>query len=166
MTAQSLHPDYRYLKPGELMCPERPLVVSTILGSCLAITMYSPRLSLGGMCHAVLPSSSGERSMKYIDQAFAYMLQHFARLGVGREKIEVKLFGGADTLRTTTRQVRAPQTATIGRQNIVTARAMIEREGLRLAASDLGGSLGRKILFYSHTGEIFLKRFAIRDMSL
>jgi chemotaxis protein CheD len=166
MTAQLLRPDYRYLKPGELMCPERPLVVSTILGSCLAITMYSPRLSLGGMCHAVLPSGNGEKNMKYLDQAFAFMLQHFARLGVDREKIEVKLFGGADTLSTAPRQVRAAEMVTIGRQNIVTARAMIEREGLRLAASDLGGRLGRKILFYSHTGEIFLKRFAIRDMSL
>jgi len=158
-------PAMRHLKPGELICPKKPMVISTILGSCIAITFYSRQLGRGCMCHAVLPSSKGEENMKYVDRALRCMLESFDRLQIPRQDLEVKLFGGADTLSLMIGKTTAKQTGSIGSQNISAALALIAREGLRIKASDLGGLEGRKLFFYSHTGEIFLKRFPIGKTS-
>ena len=32
------------------------------------------------------------------------------------------------------------------------------RQGLRLTASDVGGDRGRKLLFLTHTGDVWVKR--------
>jgi chemotaxis protein CheD len=36
-----------YLKPGEIHIADRPGIVTTVLGSCVSVTMYSPRLKTG-----------------------------------------------------------------------------------------------------------------------
>lgn len=154
--------DDRYLKPGELLCPERPSLISTILGSCVAITLYNHHAPLGGICHAVLPYSNGKQDARYVDQALRRMLECFDRAGIKRGNIAAKLFGGADTMPMTDRHGKE-EIGAVGRKNISAARALIAREGLHIAASDVGGLEGRKIFFYSHTGEIFLRRFPIRE---
>jgi chemotaxis protein CheD len=44
-----------FLKPGALYISEKPAIVSTILGSCIAVTIFNKRLKVGGICHALLP---------------------------------------------------------------------------------------------------------------
>jgi chemotaxis protein CheD len=47
-----------FLKPGELYLGKRPVVISTILDSCLSITMFNARLGVGGICDALLSNDS------------------------------------------------------------------------------------------------------------
>ena len=51
----------------------------------------------------------------------------------------------------------------IGQQNIQTAKQIIRSEGLRIQALDVGGLQGRKIFFYTDTGEVYLKRLLKAD---
>ena len=44
-----------FLKPGELCFGIPGTNISTVLGSCVAITLWHPVLSIGAMCHFVLP---------------------------------------------------------------------------------------------------------------
>ena len=44
-----------FLKPGEIYVGREPAEVSTILGSCISVTMFSEGLKLGAICHALLP---------------------------------------------------------------------------------------------------------------
>ena len=44
------------LKPGELLICREPHEVTTVLGSCVSITMFNARLGLAAICHAMLPS--------------------------------------------------------------------------------------------------------------
>lgn len=142
-----------FLKPGELTVTEVPTQVSTVLGSCVALTFFNRRLKYGAICHAMLPTSQGESDFKYVNEAFDYMLGRFALAGIERAEIEVKLFGGSEVLPRST----SGTSFAVGRQNIDMAKALIEKEGLRLYASHIGGPLGRKLHFYTHTGEILLK---------
>jgi chemotaxis protein CheD len=145
-----------FLKPGEVYFSERPSIVSTVLGSCISVTMFSPERHIGAICHAVLPEerASGE-AFRYVDSSILTMLKGFDRYGIPRSRIEVKLFGGADMLPATPFKTRE---GSVGRQNIEIAMRVVEREKLRLVASDLGSTHGRKIFFNTHTGEILLKR--------
>lgn len=143
-----------YLKPGELTVAERPTLISTVLGSCVALTLCSPRHGIGGICHAMLPRSPGGADFKYVDSALLHLLDRFDRLRVPRRELVIKLFGGADMFDSTL----PSGSLTVGKQNVEAARTLLGRERLRLQAEDTGGRQGRKLLFYSHTGEVLLKR--------
>ena len=145
-----------FLKPGELVVCEHETLVTTVLGSCISVTMFHPDSRIGAICHALLPQEKEKgEAFRYVDTSILNMLDRFAGYGISRARLEVKLFGGADMLiagRNNSRSV------TVGRKNIEVALQVIESEQLRLVASDLGGTQGRKICFHTHTGEIFLKR--------
>jgi chemotaxis protein CheD len=152
-----------YLKPGEMYFSGEPAVVVTVLGSCLAVTMFHRRWGLGAICHGLLPRCGGERDcngaclegFKYVDCSIRKMVQIFDRYKVRRSEIEVKCFGGADMF---TRQIERPGVVSVGRQNIISAEQILHSEGLKLTVKDVGGLQGRKIFFYTHTGEVLLKR--------
>lgn len=143
-----------YLKPGELAVAERPALVSTVLGSCVAVTLFSPRLGVGAICHAMLPLAAGRDGFKYVDSSLMHMLAQFARLQVPKRELTVKLFGGGDMF-----ESGLPTGGvSVGQQNIQAATTLLRQQGLPVVAADTGGRQGRKLLFYTHTGEVLLKR--------
>ena len=145
-----------YLRPGEHFFTVTPAIVSTVLGSCVSITMHNPKDQLSAICHAVLPKEiiPGE-PYRYVDSSIAAMLRIFDWYGVTKNDIEVKLFGGSDILPPSENSY---QEMTVGKQNIFQAQKCFEREQLKLLAYDVGGTRGRKLFFHTHTGEIYLKR--------
>lgn len=155
-----------YLNPGELAICDQPTEVSTVLGSCVAVVLYCPRYRLGAISHAMLPTRAdggkettfdagyGSSPYKYVDTSVTHMLDYFSRRQLRKADFVVKIFGGADMFDA---QVAAV-TGTVGRQNIEAAKALLRSNGLMISAGDIGGRQGRKIVFYSHTGEVYLKR--------
>jgi chemotaxis protein CheD len=150
-----------FLKPGELYISDVPTMVTTILGSCISVTIFNKRLKVGGICHAMLPGNSytAEHNVleysifRYVDKSILYMLNRFETIGVRRDEMEVKLLGGADVLDRINERA-----ASIGQKNIEIALEIIRNEGLRVIISDVGGNMGRKVHFYTHTGKLLLKR--------
>ncbi len=151
------------LKAGEMHCAERPTLVVTVLGSCLSVILYSRRLGIGGICHGLLPSCGNQKTcsgdcvekFRYVDCAMRQMVKIFDRFGVKRSELEVKCFGGADMF---SRPIEKSGLLSVGRQNSEAADEVMKSEGLTLITRDVGGLQGRKILFYTHTGEVLLKR--------
>jgi chemotaxis protein CheD len=82
------------------------------------------------------------------------MIERLDSFNTRRCDIEVKMFGGADMFSSDN---SSREHKSVGRQNIETALKIINTEGLNLSASDVGGMGGRKIYFYTHTGEVLLK---------
>lgn len=83
------------------------------------------------------------------------MLEQFQSRGIASKQIQVKLFGGADVLECFQGNCR---TVTVGQQNIHQALELVKAHGLQVQASNLGGAWGRKLFFFTHTGEVLLKR--------
>ena len=97
-------------------------------------------------------SSQAER-FRYVDKSINFMLEKLMDMGVVKSEMEVKIIGGADVLAVSSRGH-----TTVGKRNIEMALKIIREEGLNLVVSDVGGVLGRKIHFYTHTGKVLLKR--------
>jgi len=76
-------------------------------------------------------------------------------LQIEQKDIEVKIFGGADVLKSSSNEKRI---STVGSQNIQMAEETLKKNNMYITASDVGGVLGRKILFLTENGEIFLNR--------
>ncbi|MEA3545639.1 MAG: chemotaxis protein CheD [Thermodesulfobacteriota bacterium] len=155
MTLLSSQQQEIYLKPGELVIAEVPVEVSTVLGSCVSVTLFIPQLKIGAICHAVLPRGDSDEPAKYVDQSVHYMLNHLKRFNVRPAEIVAKLFGGANMF---SQNCSDGSDCTVGAKNIREATQCLRHAGLGLAASDTGGEQGRKLIFYTHTGEVMLKR--------
>jgi chemotaxis protein CheD len=114
---------------------------------------------MAAMCHCLLAKRPNEKpsiqkgsSYAYMDLALEEMLKFFRRAGIFPAQLEVKLFGGADVLEV----LAGPES--VGRQNIHFAQRLIAHHGLRLVASDVGGQVGRNILFTTHTGGVRVQK--------
>jgi chemotaxis protein CheD len=149
------------VQPGRLYLARNPTILRTILGSCVGVTFWSARLGAGALCHGVLPrcprDTDGADGHRYVDFSIRYLARQFDALGVSREELDVKLFGGADVLPVTAARLAKP---TVGALNCQAAWEVLGEEGLRVTASDLGGIRGRTIRFHTGTGEVLLQRLA------
>lgn len=145
-----------YLKPGEIFIARSPALVSTVLGSCVSVILHAPRIGVGAICHAMLPGGKAEQDdFRYVDRAVSYLYNRISALCDGPNDIEAKLFGGANVLNFT---VRNDGAGSVGGQNIEAALQALDRLGLRVSAADTGGLQGRKLFFYSHSGEVFVRQ--------
>lgn len=148
-----------YLKPGELYFADTGLVIHTVLGSCVSITMYCRRLKVGIMSHCMLPSSAeaaqnGEDNMKYVDCAVIYMNRRFTELRIDKRETEVKLFGGSDMFSA------KDAASTVGQRNIKASMGILDNMGYVLSASDTGGAFTRKLYFSIETGTVYQRKIS------
>ena len=152
-----------YLQPGESRLVREPAILRTLLGSCVGVAFRVPRLGVGALCHPMLPrfpvkqaSDALTRSAgrRYVDYAIRDLARQFDALGVRRDEVEVKVFGGGDVLETGFHSTRP----TVGRLNIEVAIKVLEEEGFYIMASSLGGHRGVNIYFNTQTGEVLLRR--------
>ncbi|MEW6669071.1 MAG: chemotaxis protein CheD [Thermodesulfobacteriota bacterium] len=156
-----------YLKPGEWFSGRERMIIRTVLGSCVAVTMFHRNTRLAAMCHALMPTCTENRgcssycrsSAKYVDCIVRRMMGLFFQRNIKAGDIQVKLFGGADSL---SLRSGARNSLSMGSRNFQQARRAIENEGLRLGTSDVGGDKGRKLVFDTYTGEVLLKRLSPR----
>lgn len=159
---KSLHTQ-RSLGTGECLVSAAPVLVSTILGSCVAVTLFSPRRRIGAICHAFLPSRDfdgpglPERAMpcRYVDEAIVQMLDRMRELDVTPGELEIQLIGGARGMAQPDGQ---PLPVGLGDQNVRTARDTLAALGLEAHRVNVGGAFGRKLLFLTSTGEAWVKR--------
>ena len=156
------HSQSVFLKPGEVVVTRTPLLVSTVLGSCVTVTMYSPLHGIGAICHAMLPRGGDrDNDLRYVDTALLHIYRKLAEYGAGRE-LEVKLFGGAQLLEAAK---GASAKRTVGAQNVARARAVLASLGLTIVASDTGGFRGRKLFFCTRSGDVYVRRMHHRKSS-
>lgn len=143
-----------YLKPAEMILSDRPVLVTTVLGSCVSIVLHHHRRQYGAICHAMLPRGGcrEEDHLRYVDCSILKMVEELRRRGIRLTELEVKLFGGADMW-----DFHQEDRESVGRQNIEAAREILQMLGLRITASSVGGPRGRKIHFFTGTGEVLVQ---------
>lgn len=158
----------RYLKPGELIRTEQPAVVTTVLGSCVSVTLFHRLSGSAAICHVLHPrcprpeacSDHCDAAYRYAPCAVMAMGHWMSARGARPGQIEVKLFGGAAMMARRPGH-HAPQS--IGRLNVEAALETLEALHLSLKVADVGGTVGRKILFDTGSGEVWLKRLTPVD---
>ncbi len=152
-----------YLKPGELVTAEEPVMITTVLGSCISVTMYHPQTGTALISHAMLPNGHGSKNFKYVDSSIHHMVKYFKDRKIRLYEIAVKLFGGADMFKSS--QPKVPN-LTVGWQNITVASQILERYDLEPVAKDTGGNRGRKLVFTTNDGSVYIKKMSRNDAEL
>lgn len=139
-----------FLYPGAIYVSPEPSMITTILGSCIAICLYDPVLQVGGMNHFMLPLWNGQglASPRYGNIAIDKLIRNMEAMGSSKANIKAKVFGGAEIIETNINQFM------IGERNIHIAKDMLHDEGIPIVNSSTGGKLGRKIIFNTQSGEV------------
>lgn len=139
-----------FLYPAALYASKKPYQINTILGSCVAVCIWDSVLKYGGMCHYMLPYWNGEglASPKYGNIAIEKLLEKMYSFGSEKRNLIAKLFGGGEVI-----DFKNPQFH-IGQRNIKLANEMLNDKKIPIVSASLGGKLGRKIIFYTDTGNV------------
>ncbi|MEO8766554.1 MAG: chemotaxis protein CheD [Ginsengibacter sp.] len=149
-----------YLYPGKVFSSKKPHIVDTILGSCVAVFLWDPVLQFSCINHYMLPTwdKKGIASFKYGDVAIPELLHRMIAMGSNRENIKAKIFGGSEI-------GNSKGSFNIGKRNINLAHDLLKKEQVPIVSFSVGGSLGRKIIFYTSSGDVLISyiRHDIRD---
>jgi chemotaxis protein CheD len=147
--------------PGEFYVTKKPdEVVLTVLGSCVAACIRDPLAGIGGMNHFMLPShKSGDwggdlKSTRFGNFAMEKLINELIKAGCTRDRMEIKVFGGANVTESTN---------AVGSDNSAFVIRYLEAEGLRCAAQDLGGTLPRRINYYPATGRVVRRLLGMNE---
>ncbi len=134
---------------GQAVVTREPARLTSILGSCVAITMYAPKLQLGMLSHVVLPNGNGNLAApaKFADTAVPYMLSVMRERGVRPGELVAKVAGGACMF-------GGGRFMDIGECNARVAIAELEAAHVPIVARDIAGNVGRRICFDLSTGNL------------
>jgi chemotaxis protein CheD len=134
---------------GQTTVAQAPQRLSAVLGSCVGVVLYHPRLQVGALGHVVLPDSNGRagNSAKFADRAIPHMLGLLEKHGVFPSGMVAKIMGGSCMFGN-----GGP--LQIGEANIKAVTAALEEAGIKIVGRDLGGSCGRRIQFDAATGQV------------
>jgi chemotaxis protein CheD len=137
-----------FLKPGYILVPGVPTVISTVLGSCVAVCLYDGKRKAGGMNHFQLPfiSRLAEATARYGNVSTLALIDMMLDDGSKIKNLEAQLFGGAFQPKTSPKN--------IGMENIRTARMILRRKRIPIVSEDVGGEKGRKVVYNTTTNEV------------
>jgi chemotaxis protein CheD len=122
------------------------VMLTTILGSCVAMCLRDPAAGVGGMNHFLLPEGPGsgpDAGRRYGAYAMEVLINDCLKKGARRDRLEAKLFGGG-------RMFDALQD--VGRANADFAERFLRDEGIVLVGGSLRGSGGRRVQYWPASG--------------
>lgn len=147
------------LLPGEVYVSNQGEMIVTVLGSCVAACIRDRVRGVGGMNHFMLPEQSEHSTMRssdavrienrYGNWAMEFLINEIIKLGGDKRNFEIKIFGGGKVLDAMT---------DIGQRNVLFVRDFLRREGLSIAAQDVGSVYPRKVLYFPDTGAVKVRK--------
>jgi chemotaxis protein CheD len=133
-------------------------LITYALGSCLGITIYDPIACVGGMLHAMLPQSSidpqkaAANPYMFVDTGVPKLFQECQKLGGRKERLILKVAGGACALGN-----EEDDYFKIGQRNIIMLRKLLWKNGVLIAAHDVGGGHPRTMTLEMDSGDVLLR---------
>ena len=146
------------LLPNEYYVTPEDMVLSTVLGSCVAACVRDCVAGVGGMNHFMLPddgsnggSTAASASMRYGAYAMEMLLNELFKAGARRERLEAKVFGGGAVLANMTM-------LNIGDRNADFVLRYLQLEQVRVTAQDLRGALPRRVSYFPRSGKVMVRK--------
>ena len=143
--------------PGEFFVSDVPMIVYTVLGSCVSACVCDPIAGVGGMNHFMLPlptggpsnDSWGGESTRYGSFAMEQLINGILKRGGLRNRLEVKLFGAGKIYE---------GNIDVGIRNSEWVRLYLKEEGFPVISSDLGDEFPRKVYYFTASGRVLMKK--------
>lgn len=146
---------------GGVYASKEPVVVRTVLGSCISVCLIDPVVRIGGMNHFMLPADPqvhrnghGADSARFGVHAMELLIGAMQKLGADRRRLAAKVFGGGSILKVLNYDNGVPQ------QNIRFINWFLQTEQIRVISQDVGGHSPRHVRFHTETGRAMVRKLA------
>ena len=132
------------------------------LGSCLGISIHDPVTRVGGLLHLMLPDSTIDPAKAvanpsmFVDTAVPALLRAAYQLKAEKSRLRVCVAGGAQILDDN-------NFFSIGRRNYDALLRVLERHGLSIHASAIGGQVNRTMMLRVSDGSVTLRISGSKD---
>jgi chemotaxis protein CheD len=127
---------------GEYKIGKRALLEALGLGSCIGVVLFDMSTGISGMAHILLPGASQNGETKYAETAIEKMLNDLVKQGARRSKIVSKYAGGAQVFKHMNLEILK-----IGNRNAISVEETLIKNKIPILAKDVGGEVGRNVLF-------------------
>jgi chemotaxis protein CheD len=131
-------------------------LITSALGSCVAITLYDEAQKLGGMLHYILPENPGRKKKeKYADTGIKLLLNKMLESNAKKKDLVAKMVGGAIMFEEFMDDIEN----CIGKRNVKKGKEILKDLGIRLLSQDVGGNYGRSVKFQLSDGNIYITSY-------
>ncbi|MCU0636084.1 MAG: chemotaxis protein CheD [Gemmatimonadaceae bacterium] len=139
-------------------------LVTSGLGSCIAIVLHDGIARVGGLAHVLLPAAGTNVTgspAKYVATAVPALVTRMRDVGA-TDALRARLVGGARMFGT----LLPPNAPAVGERNVDAARHALAQHGIEIVAEDIGGDFGRHVELDVATGGVLVRSFAREPLAL
>jgi chemotaxis protein CheD len=163
-----------FLQPGEFYFGEQYTRIRTLLGSCVAITLWHPEKRIGGMCHYMLPynrlkNESQVLNGKYAEDVMKMFVKEITAICTTPSEYQVKVFGGGEMFAGISGLIpclyqvnqlcfKSSSCQSVACKNVSAANYLLKKYGFNTMRCDLGGIGHRKVIFEVVSGDVWLQK--------
>lgn len=134
-----------HLEPGYIYSSNHGDVVRTVIGSCVAVCIWDSELRIGGVCcymHSGGKKKS-ERNGRYSEAAITQLIKMMKDMGSRKENLSAQIYGAG---------CKNGKSKRDGDKRIKSGKKILSKLNIKIISEDIGGSMGRKILFDTASG--------------
>ncbi len=143
---------------SEMIVSDKPedVIITYSLGSCIGLTLYEPRLRIGGLIHCMLPLSkidparAIERPCMFTDTGVPLLLTTLLNMGAEKRNLIAKVAGAASLLDNN-------GSFNIGERNQVIVRKLLWKNQILIQGEETGGTKARTMSLNMETGVTLLR---------
>ena len=143
---------------GDMVVSREPraMLETHSLGSCIAVAAFDARAGAVGLLHFQLPQAAKHPEkaeatpFMFGDSGITAMLSRMFELGATRKTLVIKLAGGAAVS-------GISGTFHIGQRNYMVAKKLLWKNGIFIAAEDVGGGGWRNMRLEAASGRTWIK---------
>lgn len=152
MVENGLKVEEYFLRPGFIFLSRTPIIISAVLGSAVAVALWDEKSCFGGLAHFLYPLAvrKNEATAQYGDAAILHLSKMFKQEGAAKSDMKAQIFGGAANADSECKKV--------AENNIATARRILGRLAIKIISEDVGGDMGRKLVYNSNSNEAIIYR--------
>ena len=139
---------------GEYIATKGDVVISTVVGSCIAVCLFDERAGVAGMNHFMLPFNNGSDAIHsdsaiYGISSMELLINEMTKLGASRHNLKAKYFGASNVLNF--------KNVNVASKNIDFIKYYLEKERIDVVSKDTGGNSGRKVLFFTKDFSVYVR---------
>ncbi|MCV2886444.1 chemotaxis protein CheD [Aestuariibacter sp. AA17] len=157
------NPKKLVLNIGELVFGRGNRIVHTLLGSCIAVTLWHPDRKLAGICHFALPDNktTPDRHIdcRYAEDCFKAFEIEAKKRHADLSKFTANIYGGGNMLGKPPANLHFSkhdlpmEVAPVGEKNALIALTLCHKHGVQVDTVDVGEFGYRKLTFDTRNGQ-------------
>lgn len=165
----------KVIGPGGMYFGDDEDIIYTLLGSCVAVTLWHPTLLYAGMCHIVLPDN-GELDChtehpkcinchnKYANCAIRQLSLSISKYNTSPLEYTVGVYGGGNMFSSISMyKHQGEKKKSVGERNFYSVLSLLKKHKLNYSNKDVGGETARKLNLHRKTGKVELEHVVMND---